>query len=185
MVCGATAGATSATYPPRGLVDATKVDAIVDEMVVAIPQSNVSTRWMQPTWKQLCRSCSYTTRAGFRPRWTFWCYQLGEGRKICQKFAARKVGGKQALSILWCTSYANCELTLYRIANSYMKQLRDCSLFAKSLDFRVIWLYLFETEDEVKSRIETPHAECNTSQPMRIYSNLRDKRFLLPMPPRQ
>ena len=36
MVCGATAGPTSATYPPRGLVDATKVDAIVDEMVVAI-----------------------------------------------------------------------------------------------------------------------------------------------------
>ena len=60
MVCGATPGPTSATYPPRGLVDATKVDAIVDEMVAAIPQSNVSTRWMQPTWKQLCRSCSYT-----------------------------------------------------------------------------------------------------------------------------
>ena len=36
MVCGATAGPTRATYPPRGLVDATKVDAIVDEMVVAI-----------------------------------------------------------------------------------------------------------------------------------------------------
>ena len=33
---------------------------------------------------------------------------------------------------------------------TYMKQLRGCSLFAKLLDFRVIWSYLFETEDEVK-----------------------------------
>ena len=153
MVCGATAGPTSATYPPRGLVDATKVDAIVDEMVVAIHNPVYPPGGCNQHGCTFCRSRSYTTRAGFRPRWTFWCYQLGEGRKICQKFAARKGGGKQGLSILWCTSYANCELTLYRIANSYTKQLRGCSLFAKSLDlldFGVIRPYLFETEDELK-----------------------------------
>ena len=64
-----------------------------------------------------------------------------------------------------------------------MKQLRGCSLFAKSLDlldFGVIRPYLFETEDEVKSRIETPHAECNTPPAhMRIYSNLRDKKVFV------
>ena len=139
MVCGATAGATSATYPPRGLVDATKVDAIVDEMVVAIPQSNVSTRWMQPTWKQLCRSCSYTICArAFDRDGHFDVINSAKGGKYAKSSQLAKLAENKRFRYSGALLMQKYELTLYRSANSYMKQLRDCSLFAKSLDFRVI-----------------------------------------------